>query len=121
MNPYATYLGERDPLPVITATHSRLSALLDALGQKGAERAPTPGKWTARDILCHLADTELAFAFRLRQSLAEPHHVIQPFHQDTWSKPYPSVDAHAAIATFSAVRAWNLALLATVPAEAYAR
>jgi Mycothiol maleylpyruvate isomerase N-terminal domain. len=120
-NPYATQLGHRNAREVIAQTPGKLSTLAGRLGPEGLKRSLAPGKWTARDILCHLADTELAFAFRLRQSLAEPHHVIQPFDQDSWSKPYPSLDAQAAIATFSAVRAWNLALLETVPAEAYAR
>lgn len=121
INPYATQLGNRNAREVIAQTPGKLSTLSGRLGPSGLQRSLAPGKWTARDILCHLADTELAFAFRLRQSLAEPHHVIQPFDQDAWSRPYPSLDAQAAMATFSAVRAWNLALLETVPAEAYAR
>jgi hypothetical protein len=116
MNPYATHLGNQDPLAVIAQTSSRLSSLLDTLGQAGAERAPAPGKWSARQILCHLADTELAFAFRLRQALAEPHHVIQPFDQDKWASPYDAFQARAALDVFGSVRKWNIALIETVPA-----
>jgi hypothetical protein len=116
MNPYATYLGDRNPLRVIAETPSRLSALLDALGQDGAERALAPGKWSARQIFCHLADTELAFAFRLRQALAEPHHVIQPFDQDKWAAPYSAFEARAAVDVFGSVRKWNITLIETVPA-----
>src|SRR5580700_6996728 len=104
MNPYATYLGEQDPLGVIAETPSRLSVLLDALGRDGAEPALAPGKWSARQILCHLADTKLAFAFRLRQALAEPHHVIQPFDQEKWAAPYGAFEARAAVDVFGAVR-----------------
>jgi hypothetical protein len=116
MNPYATYLEDQDPLRVIAETHSRLSAMLNALGQDGANRAPAPGKWSARQILCHLADTELAFAFRLRQALAEPHHVIQPFDQDKWAAPYGAFEARAAVDVFGAVRNWNITLIKTIPA-----
>jgi hypothetical protein len=116
MNPYATFLGDQDPLRVIAETPARLSALLDALGPDGAERATAPGKWSARQILCHLADTELAFAFRLRQALAEPHHVIQPFDQDKWAVPYGAFQARAAVDVFGAVRKWNITLIETVPA-----
>ena len=116
MNPYATYLGDRDPHSVIAATHSRLSALLDALGRDGAECALAPGKWSARQILCHLADTELAFAFRLRQALAEPHHVIQPFDQDKWAASYDAFEARAAVDVFGTVRKWNITLIKTIPA-----
>ena len=80
-----------------------------------------PGKWSPREIACHLADCELAFSFRLRQSLAEDGHVMQPFDQDRWAANYAAYDAGAALAVFSAVRAWNMALLRALPAEAFAR
>jgi hypothetical protein len=111
MNPYAAHLGDRDALEVISATPRQLQSLVDALGPERVERPPAPGKWSAREVLCHLADGEIVFAFRLRQTLAEDHHVIQPFDQDKWAGMYRSYDAHAALAVFSAVRQWNLALI----------
>lgn len=116
-NPYAPQLGARNPREVIAETPGRLAALVEQLGPQGLERSWAPGKWSARAVLCHLADCELAFAFRLRQALAEPHHVIQPFDQDAWSKPYGSLDGKAALDAFSAVRRWNLALIDTVSAQ----
>jgi hypothetical protein len=121
MNPYAAHLGTRDAHEVISATPGRLSALLETLGPKGLERGLAPGKWPARAILCHLADSEVAFAFRLRQALAEAHHVIQPFDQEAWAAPYLTLAAEAAVETFGALRRWNLALLQTVSREDYSR
>jgi len=121
MNPYASYLGQQDPLQVIAATPVQFARFLHSLGHEGADRRPAPGKWAAREILCHLADTELAFAFRLRQALAEPHHVIQPFDQDLWAKPYEALDARQALQVFTIVRGWNTALLDTVPREAFSK
>lgn len=95
-----------------------LAAHAERLGQEGLQRSPAPGKWSAAAILCHLADCETVFAFRLRQALAEPYHVIQPFDQDVWSKPYQAVDPRIALEVFGATRRWNLALLETVqPAD----
>ena len=115
INPYAHFLGSQDPLSVISNTPQRLAGLFERLGPQGAERSQAPGKWTAREILCHLADTELAFAFRLRQTLAEPHHVIQPFDQDAWARNYQGLSSSEALSTFSTVRAWNVALIKKVP------
>ena len=111
MNPYAPHLGDRDPLAVIAATPKRLQSLLDTIGAERAGRSPAPGKWSAREILCHLADCEVVFAFRLRQTLAEAHHVIQPFDQEKWASTYGAYDAGAALDVFSSVRRWNLALI----------
>jgi hypothetical protein len=73
--------------------------------------APAPGKWSAAEIVCHLADCELAFGFRLRQTLAEKDHVIQPFDQEKWAIAYPGIGAREALAAFSAIRKWNLMLI----------
>jgi hypothetical protein len=112
MNPYASYLGDRNPLEVITATPGQLAHFSETEGR------PAPGKWNAREILCHLADCELVFAYRIRQTLAEDHHVVQPFDQERWASTYAAYDARAALAVFSSVRQWNLALIKTLKADA---
>ena len=83
--------------------------------------SPAPGKWSVRDIIAHLADCEIVFAFRLRQTLAEQHPVIEPFDQDHWAAPYSHYDARTALAAFSAVRQWNVALLAGLKPEDFDR
>lgn len=121
VNPYASQLGDRNARAVIAETSQQLAALVERLGPDGLERSPAPGKWSARAILCHLADCETVFAFRLRQALAEPHHVIQPFDQDAWASRYSNTDAHLALAVFSTVRQWNLALLDAVSPEEFSK
>ncbi len=121
MNPYAKYLGTQDPLDVLASTADKLKALSGVIGPSRATQSPASGKWSARDIFCHLADTELAFAFRLRQSLAEAHHMIQPMDQEKWAKVYPAMDGAAALSAFLAIRAWNLLLLHAVPRATHAK
>ena len=120
MNPYASFLGSRDPRQVIASTPARLGELLNSLGARASQN-PAPGKWSAREILCHLADCEIVFAFRLRQTLAEPHHVIQPFDQDLWANNYAAYDAASALAVFTAVRHFNELLIASLPPAAFSK
>ena len=121
MNPYASFLGDRNSLEVIEQTPSNLSGLAVQLVPASMEWRPAPGKWNAREIICHLADSEIAFAFRLRQTLAEDQHVIQPFDQERWAGMYGSLGARSALNVFSALREWNLALIGATPSEAMAR
>ena len=121
MNPYASFLGDRDPHEVIAATAGRLRELAGSLGAAGVERKPAPEKWNAREIACHRADCEVVFAFRLRQSLAEDNHVVQPFDQEKWDDFYDAFDLQSALATFATVRAWNLALIRSLPHDAFSR
>jgi len=111
MNPYASHLGHRNARDVIASTPQELRRLADRIGPGHITEAPAPGKWSARDILCHLADSEIVFGFRLRQALAEDHHVIQPFDQERWARTYGTAGADAALATFGILRSWNIALL----------
>jgi uncharacterized damage-inducible protein DinB len=121
MNPYNSFLGTSEPRQVIAATPVRLQELLDSLGAERAEKSPSPGKWSVREILCHLADCEIVFAYRLRQTLAEPHHVIQPFDQDLWANNYGAYDTQSALAVFPAVRNFNVKLIESLPAEAFSK
>jgi uncharacterized damage-inducible protein DinB len=114
MNPWASLIGDRTPLDVISETPRRVAQLVEQIGPDRLETPPAPGKWSVRDIISHLADGEMVFAFRLRQTLAEDHHVIQPFDQDLWAKSYPACDASLALAVLTALRAWNIALIRSV-------
>lgn len=111
LNPYAKFLGNQEPLAVIAATPAKLKALAEKMGPGKIEAAPAPDKWSPREILCHLADCEIAFGFRLRQTLAEDNHTVQPFDQDKWSAPYTTLSADEALAAFSAARRWNHLLI----------
>lgn len=116
-NPYAEQLGHLDPLKVIAATPRRIEQIFEELGSERASQAPAPGKWSPREIVCHLADAEIAFSYRLRQILAEDHHTIQPWDQDLWALNYAAYDEQEALTTFNALRRWNVALVRSIPAE----
>src|SRR3954447_12315086 len=120
-NPYDVHIGTRQPRDVIETTALDLHRLAGRIGAARLTTPRAPGKWSARDILCHLADCEIVFAFRLRQALAADHHVIQPFDQEKWAGTYRLLDAHTALATFEQLRKWNLALLENVTASQRAK
>jgi hypothetical protein len=47
---------------------------------------PAPGKWSAREIVHHLADSEMTAAVRLRLLLAEDRPTIRGYDQDEFSR-----------------------------------
>jgi len=119
LNPYARFLDDRPLAAILASTPAALSGLLRDLGPEKARTAPAPGKWSPTEIACHLADCEIAFGFRLRQTLAEDNHVVQPFDQEKWAASYPGIPAEQALAAFAAHRTWNLLLIqAALPASA---
>ncbi len=46
---------------------------------------PITGKWSAAEIVHHLADSEMNSAIRIRKLLAEAHPVIQGYDQEVWA------------------------------------
>lgn len=116
LNPYGTALGQREPVAVIASTPEKLEALLNKLSDEQIEKRPAPGKWSVREIMAHLADCEVAFGFRLRQAAAGVE-LIQPFDQDDWARNYDAYDFENAIATYRAMRAWNLAFIRSLTEE----
>ena len=46
---------------------------------------PIPGKWSAAEIVHHLADSETTSALRLRRLLVEDHPLIQGYDQDGYA------------------------------------
>jgi hypothetical protein len=111
LNPYAKFLDGRRPESILASTASTLSSLINKIGPERSTVPPAPGKWSAADIICHLADCEIAFGFRLRQTLAEDNHLIQPFDQEKWAVIYPHCAATPALAAFEALRNWNLVVI----------
>lgn len=119
--PYASNLAGQDPVKVLSLTGSRLNELAKLLGNQRMNEPRAPGKWSPREILVHLADCELAFGFRYRQTLALDNHTVQPFDQDLWAKPYAAYEPKQALETFAALRSWNLALVRSLTLEQLAK
>ncbi|HEY5839709.1 MAG TPA: DinB family protein, partial [Pyrinomonadaceae bacterium] len=46
---------------------------------------PIPGKWSAAEIVHHLADSETTSALRIRRLLVEDHPLIQGYDQDQYA------------------------------------
>ena len=106
----------RDALAVLAATPDRLKALLQTTTREDWTSRPAPGRWSAGEVLAHLADCEVVAGWRVRSILASDGVLLQPFDQDAWARAfrYEDVDEGEALATFTAARASLLSLLARV-------
>ena len=119
VNPYETFLDGRALDAILAGTANAIAGHLGAMGAQRAVEAPAPGKWSAAEIVCHLADCEIAFGFRLRQTLTEDGPTVQPFDQEKWAARYPGIPAGEALDAFRAARNWNLRMIrAALPAAA---
>jgi uncharacterized damage-inducible protein DinB len=110
MNPYAKYLGDRDPLAVLTETPARVRAVVERLGADAFSRTYAEGKWNLAQVLTHLTQCEIGFSQRIRQALAVNDYVAQPFDQDDWMNSETMIDGLTALEAFCSLRQFDLLL-----------
>jgi hypothetical protein len=84
---------------------------------------PLPGKWSAREIIHHLADSESTSALRLRKLLVEDQPVIQGYDQDKFAilLKYNERDTGPALDAFRAARATTSQMLALMSDDDWKR
>lgn len=64
----------------------QVAAAVSGLTEKVLRYKPAPDKWSIHEILGHLADIEIVYAYRLRQMLADKKPVIAPMDQEEWTR-----------------------------------
>ena len=116
--PYSSALAGREPIAALRDTTSRIGEIARQWSPADFERSYAPGKWSARQILVHLAQTELALGTRARHALTTPNYAAQSFDQDKWMARESGLDGPAALNAFLALAAMNLALFSSLsPAD----
>ena len=106
-------LGGRDPRDVLGGTADALGRVLDGMSADQIVRPEAPGKWSVRDVLSHLADSELVWGYRLRMVLAQDRPPLTGYDQDLWAERlrYSETEAAESLERFRVLRRANLWLL----------
>jgi ribosomal 50S subunit-associated protein YjgA (DUF615 family) len=100
-----------------------LAVVLTGVFGEEEDFVPAPGKWSARQIVAHLADAEVVCAHRLRQVIAEENPTLVAFDQNAWARnlDYARRKPKQSLETFRRVRAENYELLKELPESAFER
>jgi hypothetical protein len=107
-------LGTSDPLEVMEATPATFRQRTAGLPAEAVGRRPAPGEWSVGELLGHLWDAEIAYAFRGRAILAQDRPELIGYDQDAWAAlarpPFGEL-----LAAFEALRTADLALAGGTP------
>jgi hypothetical protein len=106
-------LGSRDPLEVLAETPRTLRAAVAGLTRQQDAIPERPGKWSVRQVVQHLADSDLVGAFRFRMVLAHDAPELPGYDQDVWAHrlAYQDSDVLSALQEFSTLRSATVRLL----------
>jgi hypothetical protein len=118
--PPLALLGGQDPVAVLAATPDAVRERVAGLPDDRLGRRPAPGEWSAAEVLGHLWDAEIAYAFRARAILAQDAPALIGYDQDAWATLARPAFAEL-LAAFAALRAANVALVRGTPPAAWER
>ena len=112
-------LGDNDPVVVLRETPAAVERCLETTPAQIATRPEAPGKWSIRDVIQHLADSELVGGFRLRMVLAHDRPPLAGYDQDLWASRlrYRDVDVRDAFEQFTVLRRANMRLWENLTAD----
>ena len=103
--------------------YQEVVAALEGFSEEGLSAHPVPGKWSAREIVHHLADSESISAQRLRKLLTEEKPIIHGYDQERYAVllRYNERDMAPALDAFRSARETTLQLLNTMSDEDWQR
>jgi hypothetical protein len=106
-------LGDRPPIDVLRETAPALPRAIAGLSPQQLRTPEQPGKWSIGQILQHLADSEIVWAWRMRLILAQERPQITGYDQDLWARRlnYDQEDPSEALELFTVLRRANLRLI----------
>ena len=114
-------VGERDPVMLLGEMSSRLRELLSGLSDETLRRPEAAGKWSIADVVAHLADSELVYAFRYRMIVGHDEPALAGYDQDAWAQRYATIPIDESLELFDVVRKSNLRLLHALTPEQWLR
>ncbi|HEU0179163.1 MAG TPA: DinB family protein [Blastocatellia bacterium] len=118
-----TQAERKELIAKYAAGYDEVAGALDGFPKDKLTANLIPGKWSAAEIVQHLADSEMASAIRLRRLLVEDHPVIQSYDQDLYATRlrYNDRDIAPALEAFRGARATTSQLLERMTEEDWRR
>ena len=100
-----------------------LAVVLTGVFGEEEDYTTAPGKWSIRQIIAHLADSEMVDAYRMRAVIAENNPTLSGYDQNLWTQnlDYAQRKPKQSLESFRRQRAENYGLLKNVPESAYSR
>ena len=106
----------------LLAEARKIEQLVSSLSESDLNRRETPNDWSVRQIIHHIADVEVGDAMRLRQMLAHDAPLIVAYDEGLFAERlHYDRPIAASLATFSALRASNAAILERIPGADWSR
>ncbi len=120
---YAKYIEgvpDGDVLQALERQDADFQQMMKGVPEAKGDFAYAPGKWTLKEVLGHIADTERVFCYRTLRMARGDATPLPGFDENAWVPESGAKQRTLSdlLAELSAIRAATLALLKNIPAEA---
>lgn len=104
----------KDPVAMQRETPGAIAGLIRGKSDEQLRRRPRPGKWSAGEIIAHLAEDEMATGWRYRQMVEHGGLDLGAFDQDLWADlgDYAARSPQESLELFRLLRQANVQFLA---------
>ncbi len=108
-------------LTLLAESPRGIATLTAGLSPAQLRTAPSPGEWSANDVLAHLRSCADVWGGCIAAILADDRPVIRAINPRTWIKKmdYPELEFQPSLGSFTTQRADLLAILEPLPHESW--
>lgn len=119
---YVALVCERDPRVLLATQQALIERVASGLDEEAQLHRYEPGKWSVREVIGHITDTERVFAYRLLRIARGDSTPLPGFDQDLYVSTGRFDDRPLArlVDDFGAVRTATLSLVASISDDAWA-
>jgi hypothetical protein len=78
------YRAGREPIQLMRGHPARIARAVAGLTSAQMRKRPAPGKWSIQEIVGHLMDTEVVYAYRWHMAFGQSGMPIQGYDQEVW-------------------------------------
>ncbi|MCC6318732.1 MAG: DinB family protein [Gemmatimonadaceae bacterium] len=109
---YVTLVPDGQLMPTLRSQVAEFEALFATVTEAQGMASYAPGKWSLKEVIGHVADTERVFGFRALHIARGDANPLPSFDQDQWT-PHGQFNAHSVA---SVLGQWRTARLANITA-----
>lgn len=111
--------GAKDPLVAQAEAPALIADLIGSVSPERLTLRPKQDKWSVGEILAHLAEDEIATAWRYRQMVEHSGSALAGFDENLWAElgNYSERDPHNSLTLFRLLRDANIRFLQALKPE----
>jgi Mycothiol maleylpyruvate isomerase N-terminal domain. len=120
---YTSLVPEGNLITLLEEQQAETNRIFSSVSEAQAEYRYAEGKWSLKEVLGHIVDTERIMSYRLLRIARGDTTSLPGFNQDAYIEgdPFRGLTIADLLENYNAVRQATLLLIKQMPAEAYAR